>query len=100
MFPSKQKHKFDYFICYHLESGWHVTRPNRSLFSREERARERGCRPLQSLGQLLLIFGKIEIVAGYLKSHIDSSVVLSVGSEYEKNSGHWTLRLSGFSCRV
>ena len=28
MFSSKQTHKFDYFICYHLESGWHVTRPN------------------------------------------------------------------------
>ena len=22
---------FDYFICYHLESGWHVTRPNQGL---------------------------------------------------------------------
>ena len=27
---------FDYFICYHLESGWHVTRPNQS-FSRERK---------------------------------------------------------------
>ena len=31
MFSSKQTHKFDYFICYHLESGWHVTRPNQGL---------------------------------------------------------------------
>ena len=31
MFSSKQKHKFDYFICYHLESGWHVTKPNQGL---------------------------------------------------------------------
>ena len=22
---------FDYFICYHLESGWHVSRPNQGL---------------------------------------------------------------------
>ena len=34
MFSSKQTHKFDYFICYHLhvESGWHVTRPNQGLY--------------------------------------------------------------------
>ena len=31
MFLSKQTHMFDYFICYHLESGWHVTRPNKGL---------------------------------------------------------------------
>ena len=31
MLFSKQTHKFDYFICYHLESGWHVTRPNQGL---------------------------------------------------------------------
>ena len=31
MFSSKQTHMFDYFICYHLESGWHVTRPNQAL---------------------------------------------------------------------
>ena len=31
MFSSKQKDKFDYFICYHQESGWHVTRPNQGL---------------------------------------------------------------------
>ena len=31
MFLSKQPHKFDYFICYHLDSGWHVTRPNQGL---------------------------------------------------------------------
>ena len=31
MFSSKQTHKFDYFIYYHLESGWHVTRPNQGL---------------------------------------------------------------------
>ena len=31
MFSSKQTHKFNYFICYHLESGWHVTRPNQGL---------------------------------------------------------------------
>ena len=31
MFSSKQTHKFDYFICYHLKSGWHVTRPNQGL---------------------------------------------------------------------
>ena len=31
MSPSKQTHKFDYFICYHLEFGWHVTRPNQGL---------------------------------------------------------------------
>ena len=29
MFSSKQTHMLDYFICYHLESGWHVTRPKR-----------------------------------------------------------------------
>ena len=28
LFSLKQTHKFDYFICYHLESGWHVTRLN------------------------------------------------------------------------
>ena len=22
---------FDYFICYQIESGWHVTRPNQGL---------------------------------------------------------------------
>ena len=26
LFSSKQMHMLDYFICYHLESGWHVTR--------------------------------------------------------------------------
>ena len=31
MFSSKQTHKFVYFICYLLESGWHVTRPNQGL---------------------------------------------------------------------
>ena len=31
MFSSKQTRMFDYFICYHLESGWHVTRPNQGL---------------------------------------------------------------------
>ena len=31
MFSSKQMHNFDYFICYHLESGWQVTRPNQGL---------------------------------------------------------------------
>ena len=31
MLSSKQTHKFDNFICYHLESGWHVTRPNQGL---------------------------------------------------------------------
>ena len=31
MFSSKQTHKLHYFICYHLESGWHVTRPNQGL---------------------------------------------------------------------
>ena len=31
LFLSKQTHVFDYFICYHLESGWHVTRPNQGL---------------------------------------------------------------------
>ena len=24
-------HMLDYFICYHLESGWYVTRPNQGL---------------------------------------------------------------------
>ena len=42
MFSSKQTHKFNYFICYHLESGWHVTRPSRVFLSGEERAWERG----------------------------------------------------------
>ena len=31
MFSSKQKHRFDYFICYYLESGLHVTRINQGL---------------------------------------------------------------------
>ena len=31
MLSSKQMYKFDNFICYHLESGWHVTRPNQGL---------------------------------------------------------------------
>ena len=31
MFSLKQSHKFDYIICYQLESGWHVTRPNQGL---------------------------------------------------------------------
>ena len=31
MFSSKQTHKLDYFICYHLESGWHVTTPKQGL---------------------------------------------------------------------
>ena len=31
MFSSEQTHNFDYFICYHLESGWHVTRPNQGI---------------------------------------------------------------------
>ena len=35
MFSSIQTLKFDYFICYQLESGWHVTRPNQESFSRE-----------------------------------------------------------------
>ena len=30
-FSSKQTHMFDCFICYNLESGWHVTRPNQGL---------------------------------------------------------------------
>ena len=37
MFLSKQAHMFDYFICYHLESGWHVTRPQPGSFSRERK---------------------------------------------------------------
>ena len=37
MFPSKQMHMFNYFICYHLESGWHVTRPNQGLSLGERR---------------------------------------------------------------
>ena len=31
MFSPKQTYKFDYFICYYLESGWHMTRPNQGL---------------------------------------------------------------------
>ena len=31
MFSSKQTHKFDYFICYHLESGRHVISQGLSL---------------------------------------------------------------------
>ena len=31
LFLSKQTHVLDYFICYHLESGWHMTRPNQGL---------------------------------------------------------------------
>ena len=31
MFSLKQTHKLDYYICYHLESGCHVTRPNQGL---------------------------------------------------------------------
>ena len=31
MLSSKQTHKFDYLICYLLESGWHVTKPNQRL---------------------------------------------------------------------
>ena len=31
MFSSKQTHMFNYFICYHLESGCHVTRPNQGF---------------------------------------------------------------------
>ena len=31
MLSSKQTHRFDNFICYHLESGWHVTRTNHGL---------------------------------------------------------------------
>ena len=31
MLSSKQTHMFDYFICYHPESGFHVTRPNQGL---------------------------------------------------------------------
>ena len=31
MFLRKQTHMFDYFICYHLESGLHVIRPNQGL---------------------------------------------------------------------
>ena len=37
MFSSKQTHMFNYFICYHLESGCHVTRPNQGFFSRERK---------------------------------------------------------------
>ena len=36
MFSSKQTHMFNYFICYHLESGWHVTRPNQVFLLGEE----------------------------------------------------------------
>ena len=31
MFSSKQTHMFSNFVCYHIESGWHVTRPNQGL---------------------------------------------------------------------
>ena len=31
MYSSKQTHMFNYFTCYHLEIGWHVTRPNQDL---------------------------------------------------------------------
>ena len=31
LFSSKQTHMFHYFICYNLESGWHVTRPSQGL---------------------------------------------------------------------
>ena len=31
MFLSEQTHMFNYFICYHQESGWHVTIPNQGL---------------------------------------------------------------------
>ena len=34
---------FDYFTCYHLESGWHVTRPKQSLSLRRGRDWELGC---------------------------------------------------------
>ena len=44
MFSSKQTHMFDYFICYHLESGCHVTRPNQGLSLGRGRAWERGWR--------------------------------------------------------
>ena len=41
MFSSKRTHMFDYFICYHLESGWHVTRLSQGL-SLGRRTWERG----------------------------------------------------------
>ena len=37
MFLPKQTHMFDYFICYHPESGWHVTKPNQGLSLRERK---------------------------------------------------------------
>ena len=43
MFSSKQTHMFNYFICYHLESGWHVTRPNQGFSLGRGREWERGC---------------------------------------------------------
>ena len=36
-------HKLNYFICYHLEFGWHVSRPNQVLSLGRGRAWERGC---------------------------------------------------------
>ena len=36
MFSSKRTHMFDYFICYHLESGWHGPDPARVFLSEEE----------------------------------------------------------------
>ena len=49
MFSSKQTHKFDYFICYHLESGWHVT-------SNQGLSLGRG----KSLGTRLIIYDAFE----------------------------------------
>ena len=53
MFSSKETHVFNYFICYHLESGCRVTRPNRGLFL------GRG----KSLGMRLLVYARIRIRA-------------------------------------
>ena len=53
MFLSKQTHMFNYFICYHLESGCRVTRPNQGLFLRKGK----------SLGMRLLVYARIRIRA-------------------------------------
>ena len=50
MFSSKQTHKFNYFICYHLESGVARDQTQPGSFSRErEEAWERGCEPCSIL---------------------------------------------------
>ena len=51
MFSSKQTHKFDYFICYHVESGWDVTRPNQGLSL--GRAKSLGTRLTKYVGESL-----------------------------------------------